>query len=99
VGQRLGCPPEAEWKASGSPPASACPEHRRNSGLMWVSFPFPHFSGTPFFLVPTRIPMIKLKKKHIELIMKEDQSLAASILHRKGNKIIKGGRERDGERR
>ena len=32
VGQRLGCPSEAEWKVCGSRPASTCPEHRRNSG-------------------------------------------------------------------
>lgn len=45
VSQRLGCPPGAEWKASGSLLTSACPEHRWNSGRTWAipspSFPRP----------------------------------------------------------
>jgi hypothetical protein len=35
-GQWLICPPRAEWKVSGSPPTSACPEHKRNSGWRWA---------------------------------------------------------------
>ena len=31
-GQATRCPPGAKWKASGSPPMSTCPEHRRDSG-------------------------------------------------------------------
>jgi hypothetical protein len=48
VGQRLRCPPRAEWKASGSPSASACPEHRRNSGLIWAIFHPPSFPQLHF---------------------------------------------------
>jgi hypothetical protein len=36
VVQRLGCPPRAEWKVSGSPPTSTCSKHRWNSGGVWV---------------------------------------------------------------
>ena len=36
------CPPGAMWKVSGSPPMSACPEHR-NSGQTWA------FSLSPLF--------------------------------------------------
>ena len=32
----------AEWKASDSPPESACPEHRRNSGQTQAISPSPH---------------------------------------------------------
>ena len=49
VAQRLGCPPGAEWKASGSPPVSTCPEHRRNSGQMWAILPFLHFLRATLF--------------------------------------------------
>jgi hypothetical protein len=51
VCQRLGCRPRAEWKASGSPPDSACPEHRWNYGRTWV-LPPPLSPGP--FLVPTK---------------------------------------------
>ena len=37
-GQWLICQPGAEWKMSGSPPTSACPEHRWKSGR-YVSYP------------------------------------------------------------
>ena len=50
LGQRLGCSPRAEWKASSCPPMSACPEHRQNSGGMWI-LPPPLHQGP--FLVPT----------------------------------------------
>lgn len=50
-GQWLRCPPGAERKVSGSPPTSACPDHRRNSGRTWAILP-PSSSLTPL-LVPT----------------------------------------------
>ena len=40
------CPPRATWKASGSPPMSACPEHQ-NSGGTWA------LSHSPLSQVPT----------------------------------------------
>ena len=36
---------------------------------------------------------------HMEFKKKEDQNVDASILHRKGNKIITGGRGREKERK
>jgi hypothetical protein len=45
-----------------------------------------------------RIPTIQLSN-HMELKKKEEQSVNASILHRRGNKIITGGRERGGPER
>jgi hypothetical protein len=45
--QRLGCPPGTEWKGSGSPLMSFCPEHRWTSGGTWV-LPPPSFPRPPF---------------------------------------------------
>jgi hypothetical protein len=45
-----------------------------------------------------RIPIIQ-PTNHIDLRKKEDQSVDASILHRIGNKIITGGRGREGPTR
>jgi hypothetical protein len=58
LGQRLECPPRAEWKAPGNPPTSACPEHRWNSGQTWAILPPPTFPGP--FLVPT----VSLEVRH-----------------------------------
>jgi hypothetical protein len=48
-GQWLRCLPGVEWKASGSPPMSVCPEHRRNSGWTWAP-PFLLFPYTSIIL-------------------------------------------------
>jgi hypothetical protein len=48
LGQWLRCPPGAEWKASGSPPTSTCPEHRRNSGQTQAILPPSSFPSPPF---------------------------------------------------
>ena len=45
-----------------------------------------------------RVPMIQ-PTNYMELKKKEDQSVDASILHRKGNKIITKGRRRKGPER
>lgn len=47
-GQWVRCPPGAKWKASGSPPTSACPEHRRNYGQTWAILPPSSFLTPPF---------------------------------------------------
>jgi hypothetical protein len=42
------CPPGAKWKASGSPPMSACPEHRNSGGTGVLSLPlFPLHLHSP----------------------------------------------------
>jgi hypothetical protein len=33
------CPPRTEWKASSSPPVSACPEHRNSGWMRALSLP------------------------------------------------------------
>jgi hypothetical protein len=45
-----------------------------------------------------RVPRIQLTD-YLELKKKEDQSMDASNLHRMGNKIVTGGRRREGPRR
>jgi hypothetical protein len=37
-----------------------------------------------------------IQNTNMEVKMKEDQSVDASIPHRKGNKVITGGRQREG---
>ena len=51
------CPPRAKWKASGSPPTSACPEHRWNSGRACAFPPFLSSPGPPFSFqhIPARL--------------------------------------------
>ena len=44
--------PGAKWKASGRPPVSACPEHRRNSGPMWAIHPLSPFPCPLLVLTP-----------------------------------------------
>ena len=57
------CPPGAKWKASGSPPMSTCPEHRRNSGGAWAILP-PPLSPGPIssHTQPPVIPAINFKE-------------------------------------
>ena len=60
-GQWLRCPPGSGWKASGSPPESVCPEHRRNSGRTCAILPSPSFPCPP--LVPAVCYVLFLTKQ------------------------------------
>ena len=59
------CPPGAAWKVSGSPPTSACPEHRNSGGMRTPSYsPLPTHHG-PAYLYMCRYKMTMLLNQNI----------------------------------